>query len=72
MIHGRYLNASAPGANISLDICGGHNHAGYGYHYHTEVRKINATDSGQQIPLGTSYYIFLAGVTNCMIFDFIT
>ena len=61
------MNTSAPGANISLDLCGGHSHSGYGYHYHTEVRKINATESGQQIPLGTPYYIFLPGVTNCKV-----
>ena len=56
-IYGRYLNASAPGANDSLDICGGHYHASYGYHYHPEVRKINANNSGQQIPHKTAYYI---------------
>ena len=66
LIYGRYLNASAPGASIPLDICGGHSHAPYGFHYHTEVKKINVTDSGQQIPLGTPYYVFLPGITNCI------
>jgi len=65
-IYGRYLNISAPGANISLDLCGGHSHPPYGYHYHTQVKQITASDSGQQIPLGTPYYVFLPGITNCM------
>ena len=69
-IYGRYLDSSAPGANIALDLCGGHSHSPYGYHYHTEVKKINVTDSGQQIPLGTPYYVFLPGITNCKILCF--
>ena len=64
-IYGRYLSVSAPGASIALDLCGGHSHDPYGYHYHTEVKKINVTDYGQQVPYGTPYYVFLPGITNC-------
>ena len=67
LIYGRYLDIQAPGALIPLDICGGHSHAPYGFHYHAEVKKINATDYNQQIPYGSSYYIFLPGITNCII-----
>ena len=63
-IYGRYLDVSAPGAAIPLDLCGGHSHGTLGYHYHTEVKKINATDYGQQIPYGTPYYVFLPGIPN--------
>ena len=65
LIYGRYLDISAPGASIPLDICGGHSHGSFGYHYHAEVKLINATQSGQQIPYGTPYYVFLPGITNC-------
>jgi hypothetical protein len=49
-VFGRYLSASAPGANVSLDYCGGHTHSGIGdayitdnsYHYHAFVSTINA------------------------------
>ena len=49
-VFGRYLSASAPGANVTLDYCGGHTHSGIGdayitdnsYHYHAFVQTINA------------------------------
>lgn len=50
------LSASDP-----LDLCGGHSHGSLDYQYHTEVKKINVTGLGQQIP----YYLFLPGIPNC-------
>jgi hypothetical protein len=54
-IFGRYLSASAPGASVALDDCGGHNHSSMGttasafpfvadntYHYHAFVQTIAA------------------------------
>ena len=60
-IYGRHLSASAPGYSDTLDICGGHSHGSYDYHYHTQV--VNATtdtigavgvSSGLSFPVGTS------------------
>jgi len=34
LIYGRYLKISASGANLALDLCGGHSNAPYGYDYH--------------------------------------
>ena len=52
-VFGRYLSASAPGANVTLDYCGGHTHSGIGdtyitdnsYHVrlHTRAAGISAT-----------------------------
>ena len=40
-IYGRYLSTIAPGYSIALDVCGGHAHDEYAWHYHTQI--INAT-----------------------------
>ena len=42
-IYGRHLSEVAEGYSIPLDICGGHRHGSYGYHYHSQVRTFNAT-----------------------------
>ena len=44
-IYGRYLSTLAPGGTVALDLCGGHSHGAFGYHYHTQV--IAALSSGQ-------------------------
>jgi hypothetical protein len=49
-IFGRHLSASAPGASVALDDCGGHNHTGMSdtyiadgtYHYHAFVSTISS------------------------------
>ena len=38
-IHGRHLSASAVGANAALDLCGGHEHGSFGYHYHAQIAR---------------------------------
>lgn len=31
-IYGRYLDTTAPGYSVALDVCGGHRHDNYGYY----------------------------------------
>lgn len=52
-VFGRYLSASAPGANVTLDYCGGHTHSGindtyitdnsYHVRLHMRAARISAT-----------------------------
>jgi hypothetical protein len=56
LIYGRYLKISASGANLALDLCGGHSNAPYGYNYHAEVKIINVTVFGQQIPQDNKFW----------------
>ncbi len=54
-IYGRHLSTNAPGYNVALDDCGGHDHGTYGYHYHAQVYT-EVTDSGcveKSVPVGT-------------------
>eukprot|EP00434_Breviolum_minutum_P030851 symbB.v1.2.027281.t1/scaffold2789.1/size70278/4 len=34
LIYGRYTAAGQPGIDVDLDLCGGHSHDAFGYHYH--------------------------------------
>ena len=39
LIHGRYTLATQAGVDEDLDECGGHEHAGWPYHYHPSVQQ---------------------------------
>jgi hypothetical protein len=59
-IHGRHLSTQAVGYSTALDLCGGHAHDSYGYHYHAQVITGTTTASaakgvaaGQAFPVGT-------------------
>ena len=64
LIYGRHLNTSNTGYYTSLDVCGGHTHGSYRYHYHAQVLK-TTTGSGVAVPSGTQYYYYVAGVNQC-------
>ena len=57
-IFGRYLDTTAPGQSVPLDVCGGHIHAGMpDYHYHAQLLE----GSGP----GGSLVAYVAGPYNC-------
>ena len=39
LIYGRYTAAGQPGIDVDLDLCGGHSHDAFGYHYHPSVTR---------------------------------
>lgn len=45
LIYGRHITAGIEGESVSLDACGGHSHASYGYHYHSTVSVGLSTNS---------------------------
>eukprot|EP00218_Dolichomastix_sp_CCMP3274_P001074 CAMPEP_0170157766 /NCGR_PEP_ID=MMETSP0033_2-20121228/66669_1 /TAXON_ID=195969 /ORGANISM="Dolichomastix tenuilepis, Strain CCMP3274" /LENGTH=371 /DNA_ID=CAMNT_0010395171 /DNA_START=75 /DNA_END=1186 /DNA_ORIENTATION=- len=66
-IYGRHLSESAPGYDVALDACGGHDEGGRGYHYHSQV-KAARTDEGVTEPTlssGVEYPAFPPGVDEC-------
>lgn len=70
-IHGRYLSYTAPGQSVNLDTCGGHDHDGLGYHYHTQL-TIETTYWSNTPPFvasgtkaGVPYYVGSTGVYKC-------
>ena len=59
-IFGRYLDTLNLGQGTNLDDCGGHQHSGVdGYHYHSQVVQIPASD---RTP---SYTAYIAGPYKC-------
>ena len=65
-IFGRHLSTSASGYSNTLDVCGGHSHDSYGYHYHAQV--VEATTDTIAAPGVTSGLRFPAstpGVYQC-------
>ena len=65
-IYGRYLSVAAPGYTTALDVCGGHVHDNYAYHYHTQI--ISALSSGQGAgtsTVGLAYPQSSVGVLYC-------
>ena len=65
IIYGRYMTTSAVGASTAIDLCGGHEHDSYGYHYHTQVLTTTSGSTGLQlfsgIPTGLTYVITTTG-----------
>ena len=65
-IYGRHLSTSAEGYSTALDICGGHEHGSYGYHYHPQI--IAATTDSMApsgIATGQAYPATTTGVYQC-------
>ncbi len=73
LLYGRYLSAAADGYSVALDICGGHNHSSYGYHYHTQVLHMNVSSSqaapSYGITLGLNITAYIPGVYQCIILN---
>lgn len=57
-IYGRHLNVNNDGQSIQLDLCGGHSHSSFGYHYHSQVLQL--TTSGNE-----NYFAYIGGVYQC-------
>jgi len=55
-IYGRYTQAGQEGQGIALDVCGGHTHAPYGYHYHPELETATTTKLDGTSVSGTISY----------------
>jgi hypothetical protein len=54
-IYGRHLSYSAEGwSGNDLDLCGGHEHGDYGYHYHTKVFNATSGAGGSNMISGLS------------------
>lgn len=58
LIYGRYLTTSGLGQTVALDDCGGHDHDGLGYHYHSQVLSFTTTDN-------KPYTAYIPGVYKC-------
>ena len=69
-IYGRHLSTSAVGYSTTLDVCGGHQHGDYTYHYHTQVVNVTSGSSGANVgapgvPSGYSYPATTTGPYYC-------
>ncbi|CAE7242175.1 unnamed protein product, partial [Symbiodinium natans] len=60
-IFGRYSESGQPGIDTDLDLCGGHSHDSYGYHYHPSVE----TRTGSGAMVTSSYTAFYLGPKKC-------
>jgi len=56
IIYGRYTQAGQEGQSEALDVCGGHTHTTYGYHYHPEVASAQTTSLDGTSVSGTVTY----------------
>jgi hypothetical protein len=65
LIYGRYLNVSSQGYSIDLDICGGHNHDTFGYHYHAQVLTFTAPSSNLGLIAGQTVTGYIGGPYKC-------
>lgn len=65
--YGRHLSTLAPGYSDALDVCGGHSHGAYGYHYHTQVLRAQTSGYGSNgnNNAGTDYPLMTPGVYQC-------
>jgi hypothetical protein len=62
---GRHLSVAAEGHSIPLDLCGGHSHGSYGYHYHSQVLRFNVTKNGNGLLIGQTITGAVAGPYQC-------
>ena len=65
-VYGRHLSVAAEGYSIPLDICGGHSHGSYGYHYHSQVLRFNVTKNGNGLYVGQTITGAVAGPYQCL------
>jgi len=57
--YGRYISTTSIGFDVPLDGCGGHDHDGLGYHYHSKVFEA-VTDMGRYNPPTPTFDDFIA------------
>jgi hypothetical protein len=57
-IYGRHLHIENDGQFVELDICGGHSHSDFGYHYHSQVLRLTTS-------LNAEYFAYIGGVYQC-------
>jgi hypothetical protein len=62
-IYGRHILASNLGFSAGLDVCGGHSHGTYPYHYHAQVIVGSATMPGSATIV--SFYASTTGPYKC-------
>ena len=66
LIYGRHLNSANDGYSTALDVCGGHSHGTYGYHYHAQVLNMTIpSPSAYGNTAGNSYIAYLNGPYYC-------
>ena len=65
-IFGRHISNSNEGEKVALDMCGGHSHKGYSYHYHTQVHT-SRTNNGVAVggDEGVTYQYTTPGPFKC-------
>lgn len=66
-VHGKHIAATDLGQVVELDYCGGHEHDGLAYHYHSETRTGQSTNTLDGVP-GSGPFAFTAynlAPTNC-------
>ncbi|CAK9094176.1 Hypothetical protein SCF082_LOCUS44275 [Durusdinium trenchii] len=61
LVYGRYTASNQPGIDVDLDLCGGHSHDSYGYHYHPSVE----TRSGSSQLVSGDYTAYYLGPKKC-------
>jgi len=57
LIYGRYTAAGQPGIDVDLDLCGGHSHDAFGYHYHPSVESRAGSSTMTSGSTYTAYYL---------------
>ncbi len=67
LIYGRHLQSTNDGYSTALDVCGGHSHGTYGYHYHSQLLNMTFPSTANGITAGTSYIAYLNGPYYCKI-----
>jgi hypothetical protein len=65
LIYGRHLLSTNDGYSTALDVCGGHSHGTYGYHYHSQVLNMTFTATLYGNTIGNSYIAYLNGPYYC-------
>ena len=63
------MSEVAEGYSIPLDVCGGHRHGSYSYHYHSQVRTFNVTKTSLGLVVRQTYAGYIAGPYQCEWFD---
>ena len=57
-IYGRHLHVNNDGQSFELDLCGGHSHSDFGYHYHSQVLRLTTSENEE-------YFAYIGGVYQC-------
>lgn len=54
-VYGRHFYTTNLGANVPLDLCGGHQHGNMAYHYHNQVVQSTTTGIDGGMPPASTY-----------------